>query len=327
MSVTEAATQVDCLFLLELIRKAVMELPLRIVSLLSSSTEIVAALECTDWIVGRSHECDYPHEVQTLPVCSRPRLDPSASSREIDAQVKTLLADQLSIYEVDGPLLASLKPDVILTQTLCEVCAVSDKDVLVALGEEALAGTRLVSLKPGCLAETWDDIQTVANAVGVPARGAELVQQLRTRLTALQQRVAGLTRPRVACIEWLSPLMSAGNWVPELVDAAGGLSVVGEAGKHSPWLTWEALAEADPDLLVLMPCGFDLNRTCDEATILLEEPRWTELRAVQAGRVYAVDGNQYFNRPGPRLVDSAEMLAEIFHQPELRSGEGWRKLG
>ena len=304
-----------------------MSQPLRVVSLLSSSTEIVAALGCTDWLVGRSHECDFPAEVSALPVCSRPRLDPSASSREIDAQVKSLLADQLSIYEVDGPRLASLKPDVILTQTLCEVCAVSDKDVLEALGVEALAGTRLVSLKPTCLAETWDDIQTVADALGVTTRGVEVVRGLRHRLDALRQRVACRTQPRVACIEWLSPLMSAGNWVPELVAAAGGLSVVGEAGKHSPWLTWEALAEADPDLLVLMPCGFDLERTCDEAMMLQEESRWRELRAVQAGRVYAVDGNQYFNRPGPRLVDSAEMLAEIFHEPELCSGEGWRKLG
>lgn len=300
--------------------------PPRVVSLLSSSTEIVAALGCLDWLVGRSHECDYPTEVQSLPVCSRPRLDPSASSREIDSQVKSLLADQLSIYEVDGAKLSSLHPDVILTQTLCEVCAVSDKDVLQALGTEALTRTQLVSLKPACLAETWQDIQTVADALGVSARGTELVERLRTRTESLRQRVAGLLPPRVACIEWLSPLMSAGNWVPELVEAAGGLSVVGEAGKHSPWLSWEELVASDPEVLVFMPCGFDLSRTCEEAKALLTEPRWSPLPAVQSGRVYAVDGNQYFNRPGPRLVDSAEMLAEIFHQPERESGEGWRKI-
>ena len=298
----------------------------RIVSLLSSSTEIVAALGCGAWLVGRSHECDYPPEVRSLPVCSNPRLDPSASSLEIDTQVKSLLASQLSIYEVDGPRLAGLRPDVILTQTLCEVCAVSDKDVLLALGPELLPGTRLVSLKPQCLADTWDDIQTVADALGVAAQGEELVDQLRIRLEALRQRVAAGPHPRVACIEWLSPLMSAGNWVPELVVAAGGEAVVGEAGKHSPWLTWEELYAADPDLLVLMPCGFDLERTCDEAASVMTDPRWRELRAVQCGRVYAVDGNQYFNRPGPRLVDSAEMLAEIFHSPQRIAGTGWRKL-
>ncbi len=300
--------------------------PPRIVSLLSSSTEIVAALGGTEWLVGRSHECDYPAAVLSLPVCSRPRVDPSASSLDIDTQVKTLLAGQLSIYEVDGPLLASLRPDVILTQTLCEVCAVSDKDVLAALGPELLPGTQLVSLKPQCLAETWDDIQTVAAAMGVSSRGAEVVARLRSRFEALQQRVAPLPRPRVACIEWLEPLMSAGNWVPELVDAAGGQSVVGEAGKHSPWLSWDELQAADPEVLVLMPCGFDLERTIREAAAVMADPRWGALRAVQAGRVYAVDGNQYFNRPGPRLVDSAEMLAAIFHSPHSDTGPGWQRL-
>ena len=300
--------------------------PLRIVSLLSSSTEIVDALGCREWLVGRSHECDYPMGVLSLPVCSKPRVDPSASSRDIDSQVKALLADQISIYEVDGELLAGLRPDIILTQTLCTVCAVSDQDVLTALGPELLPGTRLVSLKPQCLAETWDDIQTVADSLGVSSRGAEVVARLRSRLEALRQRVAHAPRPRVACIEWLSPLMAAGNWVPELVEAAGGASVIGEAAKHSPWLTWEELGAADPDLLVLMPCGFDLERTCQEAAAVMTDPRWGELRAVQAGRVYAVDGNQYFNRPGPRLVDSAEMLAEIFHSPQATAGAGWRKL-
>ncbi len=300
--------------------------PLRIVSLLSSSTEIVAALGCREWLVGRSHECDFPIEVLALPVCSKPRIDPSAASRDIDSQVKALLADQISIYEVDGPLLATLRPDVILTQSLCEVCAVSDQDVLTALGPDLLPGTRLVSLKPQCLAETWDDIRTVADALGVSSRGVEVVNRLRSRMAALRQRVADGPHPRVACIEWLSPLMAAGNWVPELVAAAGGESVIGQAGKHSPWLTWDELRAADPDVLVLMPCGFDLERTCQEAAAVMCDPQWGELRAVQAGRVYAVDGNQYFNRPGPRLVDSAEMLAEIFHSPQARAGTGWRRL-
>ena len=302
-----------------------MEAHPRIVSLLSSSTEIVAALGCLDWLVGRSHECDYPPEVLSLPVCSRLRIDPSASSRDIDTQVKTLVANQISIYEVDSTLLATLQPEVILTQMLCEVCAVSDRDVLAVLGPELLPGARLVSLSPKCLAETWNDIQTVATALGVPARGTEVVAQLRRRHESLRLRSSGRPRPRVACLEWLSPLMAAGNWVPELVEAAGGDSVIGEAGRHSPWLAWEALEAADPEVIVLLPCGFDLERTCQEAEVLHSEERWNALRAVRNDRVYAVDGNQYFNRPGPRLVDSAEMLEQIFHAPEMTSGTGWRK--
>ena len=298
----------------------------RIVSLLSSSTEIVAALGCLDWLVGRSHECDYPPAVLTLPICSRPRVDPSASSLEIDNQVKSLVTQQISIYEVDGPQLAQLQPDLILTQMLCEVCAVSDRDVLAALGPDLLPGTRLLSLSPTCLAETWDDIQTVADALGVSPRGADVVARLRSRMTTLRERVSQHTRPRVACIEWLAPLMAAGNWVPELVEAAGGDPVIGRAGAHSPWLEWEQLEAADPDVCILMPCGFDLARTCDEAAVLHSDPRWNSQRAVRAGRVYAVDGNQYFNRPGPRLVDSAEMLADIFHSPQATAGAGWRKL-
>lgn len=298
----------------------------RIVSLLSSSTEIVSALGCLDWLVGRSHECDYPPEVLALPVCSRPRIDPLASSLEIDTQVKTLVTNQISIYEVDGPQLTALHPDLILTQMLCEVCAVSDRDVLAALGPDLLPRARLLSLSPQCLAETWTDIQTVADALGISGRGAEVVTSLRSRMEQLRVRVSPRTRPRVACIEWISPLMAAGNWVPELVEAAGGESVLGRAGIHSPWLTWEELEAADPEVIVLMPCGFDLERTCQEARVLDSEARWKALRAVRNDRVYAVDGNQYFNRPGPRLVDSAEMLEKIIHRPKLSAGTGWCQL-
>ena len=298
--------------------------PPRVVSLLSSSTEIVAALGCADRLVGRSHECDYPPEILGLPVCSRPRLDPAATSREIDASVKSLVASELSIFEVNGQLLAALQPDLILTQTLCEVCAVSDRDVLQALGAGAGAA-QLVSLKPQSFADTWNDIETVATALGVPARGTTLVGQLRERLEKLITQVAPLARPRVACLEWLDPLMAAGNWVPELVTAAGGVPVVGQGGVHSPWLSWENLAAADPEVIVLMPCGFDLPRTIREAACLTAHPLWSDLRAVRDRRVFAVDGNQYFNRPGPRLVDSAEILAAIFHGTE-RQGLGFQAV-
>lgn len=290
--------------------------PPRIVSLLSSSTEIVAALGCAPWLVGRSHECDYPPEILGLPVCSKPRIDPAAASHEIDAQVKSLVASQLSIFEVDGALLSELKPDLILTQTLCDVCAVSDRDVLLALGA-GVGEARLVSLCPQCLTDTWTDIETVASALGVPERGVALHAQLRARLEQLKSRVLGRPRPRVACLEWLDPLMAAGNWVPELVEAAGGQSVVGRVAVHSPWLSWEELAAADPEVIVLMPCGFDLPRTVREAAPLSADPRWRALRAVRDSRVFAVDGNQYFNRPGPRLVESAEVLEAIFSGADL----------
>lgn len=303
-------------------------MPQRIVSLLSSSTEIVAALDCLDRLVGRSHECDYPPEVLRLPQCSRPRIDPRASSRLIDQQVKALLTDQISIFEVDGPQLAALRPELILTQTLCEVCAVSDRDVLVALGDAA-GSSRLLSLRPQCLADTWADIETVAQSLGVPERGTAVVRALRERMELLQNRVAGRPRLRVACLEWLAPLMAAGNWVPELVAAAGGEAVLGRAGQHSPWLSWEDLTAADPEVIVLMPCGFDLTRTMHESQCLADAPRWRELSAVQQGRVYAVDGNQYFNRPGPRLVESAELLAAIFEEAPLdnKKAQRWSPLG
>ncbi len=299
----------------------------RVVSLIASSTEIVCALGLEKSLVGRSHECDYPKTVTRLPVCTEPLIDPSRSSIEIDRQVKDVLRDALSVYRVDRGVLESLQPDVIITQSQCEVCAVSLRDVEGALAGWLDSRPRVVSLEPMGLADVWTDIRTVAGALGVPERGMSLVEHLQRRVAAIAERARALpTRPTVACIEWIEPLMAAGNWVPELVVLAGGVNLFGEAGKHSPWMTWEALRHADPDVIVVMPCGFDIPRTLEELPALTRNPEWCSLHAVKQGRVYVTDGNQYFNRPGPRLVESLEILAELFH-PETfdfdHKGSGW----
>lgn len=301
----------------------------RIISLIASATEIVCALGLQDALVGRSHECDFPPEVLRLPVCSEPRIDPAASSREIDRQVKTAVAEALSIYRVLGEELERLQPTHILTQTQCNVCAVSLQDVQRAVC--ALVGSRphILSLAPQRLADLWADVRRVAEALGVPERGTKLLAALQGRLERLTAAVPrGRERPTVVCLEWLDPLMSGGNWLPELVEIAGGRPLLAQAGEHSPWITWEDLQAADPDVLVLLPCGFDIPRTLAESQPLREHPAWPRLRCVRTGRVYVADGNQYFNRPGPRLVESAEILAELLHGAATppRRGSGWTPL-
>ncbi len=222
------------------------------------------------------------------------------------------------MYRVDADKLRALRPEVIVTQTQCEVCAVSERDVAGALETWLDVPPRVVSLRAEDLAGVWDDIRSVARALEVPERGDRLVAELRGRLQALAERAARLReRPRVACIEWIEPLMASGNWTPELVTIAGGTSVFGEPGRHAPWISWDDLVQSDPDVIVVLPCGFDLARTRTEFATLAAHPAWPALRAVRDGRVWLADGNQYFNRPGPRLVESAEILAEIFHPGEF----------
>lgn len=287
---------------------------MRVVSLIASATEIVCALGLEESLVGRSHECDFPLTVKKLPVCTRPKFDVSGTSRQIDERVKSILKDALSVYSVDEGLLESLRPDVIVTQTQCEVCAVSLKDVEKAVHGKLPASCRIVSLEPNRLEDIWSDISRVAAALGTPRRGDELVAGLKDRINMLAGKAKTLAaRPQVACIEWIDPLMAAGNWMPALVELAGGINLFGEAGRHSPWMTWEELRRRDPDIIVCLPCGFDLERTRQEAPALTGLPGFDELKAAKTGRVYLADGNQYFNRPGPRVVESLEILAEIFH--------------
>jgi iron complex transport system substrate-binding protein len=300
----------------------------RIVSLLPSATEIVCALGFADWLVGRSHECDYPAVVRNLPVCTKPRLKVDGDSGEIDREVKALLRDALSIYELRTETIRALKADLILTQAQCEVCAVSLPEVQAAVNEWADSQPEILSLSPRRLADVWENIESVAEALGAKERGTELVTKLQGRIESVRQSpiAAG---PTVACLEWLDPLMAAGNWVPELVALAGGRDVFGAVGKHSDWIEWDALRQGDPEIIILTPCGFDLERTRREASVLFQKAGWAQLRAVKSGHVFLTDGNQFFNRPGPRLVESLEILVEILHPDECdfaRRGNGWELM-
>lgn len=302
----------------------------RIVSLIASATEIVAALGAEPQLVGRSHECDFPPLVSELPVCSDARIDVTASGGEIDRQVKNTLQEGLSVYRVFEDVLEQLKPTVIITQTMCDVCAVSLKDVEQAICERFETSPELVVLEPMCLADIWTDITKVGQAIGAINEANTLVTDCQTRLRDLAESIRQQKHhPQVACIEWLDPLMCAGNWVPELVQIAGGHNMFGTVGQHSPWMSWEELAAADPEQIVILPCGWDIPRVREEMSCLSKVPQWQQLTAVQNGQVFVTDGNQYFNRPGPRVVESAEILAEIFHPGEYNFGHrdiAWEPL-
>ncbi len=287
---------------------------MRIASLLPSTTEIVCALGLREQLVGRSHECDFPSEVRALPVLTRARLDASRPSLALDGDVRTLVEQGLSIYEVDAARLRALEPDVILTQDQCAVCAASLADVERALAQWLERPPAVVSVSPNTLGDVWTSMQTVADALGVPERGRRLTAELAETLTEWAEAAqAQPRRPRVACIEWIDPLMSAGNWMPELVRLAGGEPLLGEVGAHSPFIDWKDVVEADPDVLLVVPCGFDLERTRAELAPLRAQPGFESLRAVRDGRAYLADGNAYFNRSGPRLVESLGILCTLLH--------------
>ncbi|MEL6138639.1 MAG: cobalamin-binding protein [Cyanobacteria bacterium J06628_6] len=300
-------------------------IPLRIVSLIPSATEIVAALGYESALVGRSHECDFPLSVQTLPVCTAPRFNPYGTSREIHDRVTELLQSALSVYEVNIERLAELQPTHIITQAQCEVCAASLAEVEKAVACGLATQPQVISLQPQVLADVWADLEQVAIALNPmvgSVHAARAIDGLQQRLQRCSQPLeTPPPHPTVACIEWTDPLMAAGNWVPELVTLAGGHSLFGKVGQHSPWLQWDDLLTADPDRIIMMPCGYDLAQTQQAAEQLSQDPRWAKLKAVQDYQVYLTDGNQYFNRPGPRLIDSLEILAEIL-QPETYEATG-----
>ena len=300
-----------------------------IVSLIPSGTEMVCALGCQEQLKGRSHECDFPPGINQLPICTAPNLSVEGTSQEIHERVSEILKNTLSVYRVTIDILRTLKPDIIVTQTQCDVCAVSFTDVEQALKKSLVFQPTLIALQATNLQGVWDDLLRVARGVGKEQEGRQLLTHYQTRISALadQCRTRG-SLPSVACIEWMEPLMAAGNWIPELVQLAGGHPVFGKAGEHAPWITWEALAEADPDIVVLMPCGFSIGRIEEEMSTLTRNPVWAKLKAVQTGRVYLTDGSQFFNRPGPRLIESLEILAEIFFPSQVQYGHeraGWRQ--
>jgi iron complex transport system substrate-binding protein len=303
---------------------------MRIVSLIASSTEMVCALGEGRSLVGRSHECDFPAWVKTLPSVTAPKFPTDGTSYQIDQRVKAIVQEGLAVYRVDAGALGALAPDLIITQSQCEVCAVSTRDVEAAVCAMIGSRPRIVSLEPNALDDLWRDLGRVADAIGVPERGRALTAELQGRMDAVAVRArTAATRPTVACIEWVEPLMAAGNWMPTLVELAGGTNLFGVAGKHSPWMSFDELAARDPELIVILPCGYDLVRAAKDVPLLEKQPGWRSLRAVKSGRVFIADGNQYFNRPGPRVVESLEILAELIH-PELfppRHPDGYLAAG
>jgi iron complex transport system substrate-binding protein len=282
----------------------------RVASLLPSSTEIVHFCGAGDALVGVTHECDYPPGVEGLPHLTSSKIDQRMSSAEIDAAIAGHLTDTGSIYALDARLLEELAPDLIVTQGLCDVCAVSTE-----LVEEAASGlqTRIFSLNPTSLREVLDDTVAVGETLGRGEETRAKVAALGEKLARVEEAVAGLPRPRVGCIEWLDPPFSAGHWIPEMVRIAGGEEVFAGPGEPSARLSWEEVFEATPEVLVLMPCGFGARRTVEEARHVLPKVFAPGLPALQNGRVWAVDANSYFSRPAPRLVEGVEILARILH--------------
>jgi iron complex transport system substrate-binding protein len=315
-----------------------MPCPQRIVSLLSSSTEILYGLGLADRVVAVSHECDFPEAVKAKPRATFTNIAVGATSGEIDRQVRELTAAGKPLYEIDVDLVVRLKPDLIVTQAQCDVCAVRYEDVVGMVGREpALRGVPIVALNPQFLHDILADVARLGEATSSTDAATRYVAELRRRIEAVRARTGNLPIDRwrrTACIEWIDPPMAAGNWMPELIDLAGGTQPFNTAGEHSSYTRWEQIVAFDPEVIVVMPCGFDLERTTAEAVRLADFPDWQSLAAVRAGRVYAVDGNALFNRSGPRIVDSLELLSRLIH-PELYglaavcAGESpwWRRLG
>lgn len=289
---------------------------MNIVSLLPSATEIICELGLRDQLVGVSHECDYPVSVQTLPAVTQSRIPGDLGSDDIDRLVREQVQEGQSLYTLRDQELAALRPDLIVTQTLCDVCAVGEAEVQRALSR--LPGSpRVLHLEPARLEEVFDSLEQVGQAAGRDAYACQVTDRLRQRVEAVRCRSAPIeTRRSVVFLEWIDPPFSAGHWTPELIQIAGGQESLGQPGQNSQTLTWDRIFEADPDVMVIACCGFDAARTLAEFPSLQQRPGFDRLRCVQAGEVHIIDGNAYFNRPGPRLVDSLEILAHLLH-PKL----------
>lgn len=297
----------------------------RIVSLLPSTTEIVAALRLEDNLVGRSHECDFPASVKSLPACTEPKFEAEGTSYEIDQRVKAVLQEGLSVYRVDAEMLARLQPDVILTQDHCEACAASVDEVKKAVDSYLGTPVQVISVSPANLSQVFDSIMTIAEALDKKTAVKALIDSMRGELSEVQKIARRFSRKKVLCIEWIEPLMTAGNWVPELAEFANAETLAAKAGTHSPQLDWEEIRNLDPEVISIMPCGYSIEETLREMDVLTGRRDWNNLQAVKNGQVYIADGHHYFNRPGPRLTDSVRILAEIVH-PELQSkfqGKRW----
>ena len=302
---------------------------MRIVSLLASGTEIVCALGAGDWLVGRSHECDNPAWVRGLPRLSEPAFDINVSSKAIDAEVNRRIRAGEPLYRLDSERIWELRPDLLITQAHCEVCAVTPGD-LARAGERGGCmipeTAQVMALTGGSLEGVFEGMQRIADSLGLPERGRELVCAERQRLAAVMARCAGRIAPTVVLLEWVEPVFAMGNWGPELVEAANGRLLIGNKGEHSRAIAWERVLEADPEVLAIAPCGYTLKRALEEREILEALPGWASLKAVRAGRVAFGDGNLYFNRSGMTVVKTAEILAEMLHGEvfgERSEGRDW----
>ncbi|MFI7351570.1 cobalamin-binding protein [Streptomyces sp. NPDC049936] len=293
---------------------------MRIVSLLPAATDVVAFLGLSGDLVGRTHECDWPpRDLASVPVVTGADLDQDRlTSREISDAVGGSAHSGSSLYTLDTEALAALRPDVVLTQDLCDVCAVSYERVSRTV-RILDAGTRVLSLEPRTLDDVLDCLVTVGDLLGVRERAEQRRAELHDRLGRVRAAVAGRARPRVVAIEWLDPLWPAGHWVPEQITAAGGTPLLAAPGEHTEPMTWEAVRSARPDVVLVLPCGFPPERTLRERELLTGLPGWQDLPAVRADRVWVLDGPAYFNRPGPRVVRGAEVLAHALHG--ARAGE------
>jgi len=282
---------------------------MKIISLIASATEIIHSLGLTDNLVGISHECDYPKKIKTLPVCSKPRFDIDGKSIEIDNNIKSLLHEALSIYNIDTNLLLKLKPDIIITQSQCDVCGVTLHDVENALKNQIGINPKIISLNPSNLEDVWNDIKIIATNLEVKQKGAELLQKIQSDIDIFRVEKHKMKSVSVACIEWIEPLMYAGNWVPELVHLAGGNDLFGIEGKHSSWAKYETLFKKNPDKIILMPCGYDILKTKNE----IKKKNYNFMNFFNGKEKIIVDGNKYFNRPGPDILESIKILCEIIH--------------
>jgi iron complex transport system substrate-binding protein len=306
---------------------------MKIVSLLPSATEIICALGLRPQLVGVTHECDYPPDVRELPKVTRTLIPTDATSAQIDQLVRERLKTSRALYTLNDELLQELAPNLIVTQSLCDVCAVADEEVRAAASSLATV-PQIVNLEPQSLGDVFEAIHQVAAATGIVKRGEVVVHELKRRVQAVEARVAssGKRPPRVALLEWLDPPFSSGHWNPELVRLAGGVEGLGREGQPSRTLHWPAVIDWQPEAIVVACCGYTIERTITDMASITNVPGWQELPAVQTNRVYVADGSQYFNRPGPRLVDSLELLAHAI-DPELHpkpaqglikaSGELW----
>lgn len=301
---------------------------MRIISLIPSATEIICALGLEENLVGRSHECDYPKTIQILPECTKPKLDISGSSLAINKSVNLFLNNSSSIYQINEEIIIKLKPDIIFTQAQCDVCAVSLREVNAIFENSKRLKPEIISLQPSKIDDIWDSISLVAKNLGISKKGSTLNRKIQKNIAIIKPRKEKIL-PTIACVEWIEPLMFAGNWVPEIVEIAGGKDLFGSAGNHSSWDNFDNLLGRDPEKIIMMPCGFSIQKTQKEMEALKVNSRWAKLKAFKNKNIFIVDGNQYFNRPGPRILDSIKILIEIISGGKNYFGykeKAWKNL-